>query len=180
MIIKKTCCIIGVKQESVLSSILKENQQDCIFLKKALKKLIIRMIEDYKVTYFISAMRLGAEQLAAEIIIELKTLYPYIKLECVIPYENLAENWSEEQRDRYFNIMSKNDIETLLQYHYSIDCNKVLIKYLMGNSQLLLAVGNVETGKIGKVVKYAKSIGKIVVHINPETMEIIPDIKLKK
>lgn len=179
MIVKKTCCIIGLKQDNILN-ILKENQHDNIFLKNILRKLIVRMIEEYKVTHFISAMRLGVERLAAEIIIELKHLYPNIILEGVIPYENLAENWSEEQRDRYFDIMSKVDIETLLQYHYTKDCNRKLIKYLMRKSQLVLAVGNVETDKIGKTVTYARSIGKIVVHINTETMQIIPDIKLRK
>lgn len=163
-----------------MMAILNKNIYDLANLKEILRKLIIRMIEDYGVTHFINAMRLGAEQLAGEIILDLKDAYQNLTLEGVIPYESIASKWSEEQRDRYFDIMSKIDIETLLQYHYTSDCNIKLIKYMVLKSQMVLAVGDITKGKIGKAVKYARSIGRIVIHINPETMQIIPDIRFEK
>ena len=58
-------------------------------LKAALKKEIIKKIENGTDT-FMSGMALGIDLIAAEAVIELKKIYPHIKLTAVIPFRGLC------------------------------------------------------------------------------------------
>lgn len=70
-------------------------------LKEHVRAIIIDLLDNRYVTHFISGMALGFDMLAAQIIVELKELYPHITLECIIPYESQASKWPESERDTY-------------------------------------------------------------------------------
>ena len=67
-----------------------ENSIQCDELKNKLEELIIELIEKKVVPHFISGVALGVDTYAANIVLNLKTLYPNITLECTIPCENQA------------------------------------------------------------------------------------------
>ena len=80
---KVTACFTGHRPQKLPW---KFNEQDerCIEMKKKLKNEIIKSIES-GYTSFISGMALGFDIICAEIILELKEIYPNIRLICALP-----------------------------------------------------------------------------------------------
>ena len=83
----KTCAFTGHRPKGLGYP---ESDGRCAALKEKLRSLIIRMIEEEGVTHFISGMAQGVDMYAAEIVLDLKQTYPYITLECAIPYARPA------------------------------------------------------------------------------------------
>ena len=55
-----------------------ETDERCLRLKAELRNLIVQMIEQKNVTHFISGMALGIDTYAAEMVLDLKTDFPFI------------------------------------------------------------------------------------------------------
>lgn len=110
----KKCAFTGHRPQSLPFGF-NEADERCIALKQKLRDEIIRQIEENGVTHFITGMAIGVDMFAAEIVLGLKSAYNGITLECAFPCETQAEKWSEALRDRYFDIASKCDKETLLR-----------------------------------------------------------------
>ena len=166
---KKTCCFTGHRPQSLPFGF-NENDARCAALKKALREQIIHLIEKENVTHFISGMAIGIDMYAAEIVLDLKKSYSGITLESAIPCENQAEKWTEEQRDRYFDIAAKCDKETLIQHHYTADCMHKRNRYMVDQADFIIAVWDGRPSGTGKTVQYAQRQGKPVTIINPKTM----------
>ena len=77
------------------------NEADAIYERI---KLALINISREETLWLLSPMNRGIETLAAELAVNLKG---NIKLECVIPAEEQAKDWSEPERDRYFSIIQK-------------------------------------------------------------------------
>ena len=146
--------------------------QRCIALKKVLRNEIINLIENEGVTHFISGMAIGVDMYAAEIVLGLKASYPGITLESAIPCEGQAAKWSEALRDRYFDIASKCDKETLIQTHYSPDCMDKRNRYMVDHADVLIAVWDGSPSGTGKTVRYAHQQGKSVTVIDPVSLDV--------
>lgn len=140
------------------------------WLKFTLREQIINLIENEGATHFISGMAIGVDMYAAEIVLGLKASYPGITLESAIPCESQAAKWSEALRDRYFDIASKCDKETLIQAHYSPDCMDKRNRYMVDHADVLIAVWDGSPSGTGKTVRYAHQQGKSVITINPRTL----------
>lgn len=165
----KTCCFTGHRPQKLGYG---ENSIQCDELKNRLEELIIELIEKGGVTHFVSGVALGVDTYAAKIVLNLKTRYPDITLECAIPCENQAEKWNERDRDVYYDLISKCDKETLLQQKYSSDCMKKRNEYMVDNSDYVIAVWNGKPSGTGNTVKYAMKNNKKVLLINPQTLEV--------
>ena len=162
----KTVCFTGHRPQSLAFGF-DEDDERCIKLKGAIRSKIIRLIEECYASYFISGMAIGIDIFAAEIVLELKSQYPQIKLECAIPCENQSIKWNERIRDRYFSIIEKSDLETMLQTQYTTDCMQKRNEYMVDKSDIILAIWNGKGSGTGSTVKYAKAQGKEVIVINP-------------
>ena len=165
----KTCCFTGHRPQKLGYG---ENSIQCDELKNRLEELIIELIEKEGVTHFISGVALGVDTYAAKIVLNLKTRYPDITLECAIPCENQAEKWNERDRDVYYDLISKCDKETLLQQKYSSDCMQKRNEYMVDSSDYVIAVWNGKPSGTGNTVKSAKKKNKVVLLVNPKTLEI--------
>ena len=165
-----TCCFTGHRPQSLPFRL---NEQDvrCVKLRALLLKLMTKLIKKDLVTHFISGMALGIDQICAELVLELKEQHPNITLECAIPCEEQAVNWTEPQRDRYFGIIECCDKETMLQHHYDEDCMMKRNCYMVDASQVILAVWNGKPSGTGNTVRYAQEQGKTVIVIDPQTLE---------
>ncbi len=137
---EKVCCFTGHRPKGLRFGY-NEADERCKRLVERLKAEIVKLIEEYGVTHFISGMATGADMYAAELVLKLKEKYPQIALECAIPCENQAENWSEPLRDRYFGIIERSDIETLLQTRYTPDCMKKETNIWLKNRIMCLPCG---------------------------------------
>ena len=167
----KTCAFTGHRPQNLPFGFNEEDER-CIDLKKTLREQIINLIENEGVTHFISGMAIGVDMYAAEIVLGLKASYPGITLESAIPCESQAAKWSEALRDRYFDIASKCDKETLIQTHYPPDCMDKRNRYMVDQADVLIAVWDGSPSGTGKTVRYAHQQGKSVTVIDPVSLDV--------
>lgn len=168
----KKCAFTGHRPQSLPFGF-NEDDDHCIALKRKLRDEIVRLIEEHEVSYFITGMALGVDMYAAEIVLGLKaSQYPAILLESAIPFEEQPSKWTEEQRDRYYDIASKCDKETLIQKRYSPDCFDRRNRYMVDYADYLIAVWNGKPSGTGKTVRYAQRQGKPVITIDPYTLDM--------
>ena len=175
----KTCCFISNYSQDLQFEFEEINQYYKV-LKVKFKRLITFLIEDLSVTNFISGMDLGLEQYAAEIVLDFKKIYPKIVLEGVLPFETQALKWTEFQRNGYYSIMKRCDKETLMQYHYTLDCMWKRDRYMINKSKFVIIAYNGDTSRIDKLILYARSIGKVVFIIDLATLDITPNLRIFK
>ena len=161
---KETACFTGHRPQSI-SYLWDESSIQSVKLREEMKSTVIELIKNHNVIHFISGMAIGVDMIAAEIVLELKEDYPQITLECAIPCETQANKWTEKYRDRYFSIIERSDKETLLQTHYTADCMHKRNKYMVDNSDYVIAVWNGSPSGTGKTVLYAKENNKEIIQI---------------
>ncbi|TGE37165.1 DUF1273 family protein [Desulfosporosinus fructosivorans] len=172
--IRTACCFAEPHTPSIPIGF-DEKNADCLRLKQVLKEQAVYLIEAVGVTHFISGVDLGVGQFVAEIVLDLKRDYPETTLECVIPYEDQAANWTIAQRDRYFSIVERSDKETLLQRHCSKDCIRKKKEYMVKQSNYVLVVWSGKPGGAGKILSIARTLGKILILISTNTFEVRTD-----
>ena len=166
-----TCAFTGHRPQSLLFGF-DESDKRCTSLKSVMRDQIVALIENEGVTHFITGMALGVDMYAAEIVLDLKSKYPHITLESAIPCETQVIKWSVASRERYYNIAAKCDKETMLQRKYTPDCMEKRNKYMVDNSNYILAVWNGSRGGTGSTVKYARSKGKLIIIIDPVSLTV--------
>ena len=163
--IEQTCCFTGHRSHKLPWG---ENKCDSRYLKTKLelKKTIIRAIRRGYTT-FVSGMATGADMMCAELALELKHMFPNIKLMCVMPCKNQDKLWSETQKSRYKSILTLADGVVCLQGRYTKRCMEERNKYMVDNSTLIIAVFDGTEGGTKNTIEYAKQKGKEIISIEP-------------
>lgn len=85
---------------------------------------------------------------------------------------NASREMERGAQDRYFDIASKCDKETLLQQRYTPDCMHKRNRYMVDQADYIIAVWNGKPSGTGKTVQYAQQQGKPVRVINPITLVV--------
>ncbi len=163
---KKVCSFIGHRPQIGLCRARERNHR-CELLKEKLKAEIERQITENGVSHFISGMGLGVDTFAAEIVIDLKRVYPHITLEAAIPCEEQAVMWKEKERMRYFTLVEQCDKETLVSRRATLDCIYKRNQYMVDASDVVIAVWDGVSSGIDKILMYAKEKSKTIVTIMP-------------
>lgn len=154
----KKCCFTGNRAYK-LPWKKKESDERCHILKLKLRAEIISLIEQ-GFDYFISGMAQGIDTYCAEIVLDLKNIYPNIILECAVPCKEQTEKWEPEDKIRYKDILSQADKVIYLFEKYNKFCNQLRNKYMVNNSHFILAVWNGEkSGGTWNTIQYAKRLG---------------------
>lgn len=96
---EKTVCFTGHREIP---------SQEFDELSRRLERILIQLIEDGNM-YFGTGGALGFDTLAAQTVLKLKMVYPCIKLILVLPCQNQAEFWKQEDRTVYENIIANSD-----------------------------------------------------------------------
>lgn len=149
-----------------------EEDKECVFIKKQLERIIDRAIE-LGYNLFICGMALGVDTWAAEIIIEKKKSNPNIKLECAIPCEKQFNNWPYKAQERYFDIINKADIKTMVSNEtYKPELMIKRDQYMVDKSSLVIGVWNKKVSGTGHTIKYASDKGKLVIYYDLTTKSI--------
>lgn len=167
----KKCCFTGHRPQS-LPFRFDEQDERCVRLKSLLRKEIERQITESGVTAFISGMAIGVDMYAAEIVLELKAVYPELTLEAAVPCASQADKWSAAMQKRYRDILRRCDKTTLIQRDYDNDCMHKRNRYMVDSSDTVIAVWNGRPSGTGKTVRYAVNQGKTVTVIDPVTFSI--------
>lgn len=151
----KTCCFTG-HRPTKFSFKYDETSPACKDIKNQLKAEILNMINNRQVSHFITGMALGVDTWAAEIILNLKKLYPGITITAAVPCPEQSHRWGAENKERYKNILQLCDSVEILSEKWTPYCMMVRNRYMVDNSDFVIAVWNGSvSGGTGKTVEYA-------------------------
>lgn len=136
----ETVCFTGHRSQKLPWGY-NESDERCIKMRETAKEKIEFAISNgYK--NFISGMALGFDMISAELVLELKKTYPHIKLICALPCKNQYKKWSDEQKQRYKNILKQADIIRYVSEEYTVTCMLERNDYMLNNSSLVIALYN--------------------------------------
>lgn len=152
----RRCCFTGHRPEKLCSS-----EQ---YIKKELEVSIRQAICDGFVT-FISGMARGVDIWAAEIVLKLKTEGCPIHLICAIPFRGFENNWENEWKIRYRDILANADLIRCISPSYHRRCFQDRNEWMCNRASRLIAVYNGTSGGTRNTINYALSIGIEVVKI---------------
>lgn len=161
-----TCCISGHRPNG-LPWKYDEKDEFCRKIKNILREKFENAITMGYV-YFICGMALGIDLISGELIVELKNKYKNIKLECAIPCINQNKYWTDEYTIRYNNVLNNADKITLVSNKQYFDgCMQLRNKYMVDNSNLLIAVFNNKPSGTKSTIEYAihKQINLEIIYI---------------
>lgn len=145
-----------------------EEKESCILFKNVMFAIIEKAILN-GYTYFISGMALGIDMICAEIVLKLKKKYKNVVLECAIPCLNQEKQWPLSEQERYKKILHKADIvHYVSKEEYSNSCMNDRNKYMVEQSDVVIAVWNGKPSGTGNTIRFAKENGCKVRIINPE------------
>ncbi len=163
MRVEETCCFTGHRPEKLPW---RTNEKDprCLAVKARLAEELERAYGLGK-RHFICGMARGADLYFCEAALDLRQRLEGVTVEAALPCEEQAARWSEEERNRYFSLVSRCDVETMVQRHYSRDCMLRRDRYMVDRSSLLLAVYNGTLGGTMYTIGYAVKRGLEVVTI---------------
>ena len=125
---------------------------------QALTQKIVHAITELGITHFISGMALGVDLDFAKIVLSLRdNVYHTITLECDVPCPNQTLKWSSADKLKYESILKRADKINIIEERHSPDCMLKRNRYMVDNSQLVIAVFNgIEHGGTWYTIKYAR------------------------
>ena len=153
--INQTCCFTGHRK-------IPSDQLESVT--QRLRDAVIASIKDGYL-YFGAGGALGFDTLAAKIVLELRTIYPEIKLILVLPCLDQAEKWNEEDKEEYERIKSLADKVVYTSGNYFNGCMQRRNRHLIDNSSLCICYLTERIGGTAYTVNYAKDKGCMVVNL---------------
>ncbi|WP_462412503.1 SLOG family protein [Neobacillus sp. Marseille-QA0830] len=88
--------------------IFKKDHPSVIYIKAAIKKALLPLIEEGLEWVLISG-QLGVELWAAEVVFDLQTEYPELKLAVISPFLDQEATWKEDNKEWYESILIQAD-----------------------------------------------------------------------
>lgn len=167
---EKTICFTGHRPEKLNGYNPKDNIQMLYKLKESIVEMINNGYEN-----FITGMAIGVDMWAAKIVLKLKKEYPQINLICAIPCDKHWSKWqynSPESVEQWFSITSKADlVHYVSEDPYTAWCMQVRNKWMVDNSNTVIAVWDGTKGGTGNCVVYAFKKDVKIYQLDPNTLE---------
>lgn len=163
---EKTACFTGHRPQKLPWGF---NEQDtrCIAMKAQLINHIENCIKNGYENFW-CGMALGFDMICEETVIQLKKSYPHIKLMGAIPCRNQDCKWSQKDKLRYRNLLSKLDGERCIYENYNGRiCMLERNKFMVDNSSMIIALFNGEEGGTKGTIQYAKQKNLKTIIIQP-------------
>lgn len=151
----KTVCFSGHRPEK-----LPKGAHELEHLRSNLYEAVETAIADGFDTFIAGGAR-GFDLMCAEVIASRKQIVkptdpPQIRLISAIPYEEQAINWSEIERERYYDMMAKSDEVITLSTHYHSRVFYDRNQYMVDNAARLICYYSGGRSGTGHTVKYAQ------------------------
>lgn len=159
---KKHCTITGLSPQQLPFSLGTPEEKS---LKEQIKREILKAIQD-GYTEFSCGMELGCELWAGEILLGLREEFP-IRIISVLASEQRADDWSDEDRERYFDeVLPQVDEEIYTSRSDSPEAIPYRNQFLAQKVDRLIAVDNgADISDVSDLVDRAKELGKEIVLI---------------
>lgn len=114
---------------------------------------------------FLAGGALGFDTLAADMVIELKSLYPHIQLILVLPCREQTRGWSQNDIDNYERIKLQADEIIYTAENYYRGCMHIRNRCMVDNSSLCICYLTKETGGTAYTVRYADNNGLQLINL---------------
>lgn len=132
-----------------------ERDERCLHLKKTLHDVVESLAES-GVKHFVCGMALGCDLYFAEAVLAVQDEHPEITLEAAIPYRAQAEHWLRSSRERYYDILSRCAVVTVLHEEYSRECLLERNRYMVDKCDILLVCYDEQQGGTLYTLNYAR------------------------
>ncbi len=140
------------------------NPKDVYSIKNKIYLNVIYLIKNGVIYFGVGGAR-GFDTIAAEVILELRKIYPYIKLILVIPCLDQNKYWSKVDNEKYEKIKKQADKVKVLSYRYYKGCMQDRNRHLIDHSSYLICYKRKNTGGTAYTVNYAKTKNIKVIEI---------------
>jgi uncharacterized phage-like protein YoqJ len=112
----KNVTITGYKPHEL--GIFKRDHESVEFIKKAIVKELFPLIED-GLEWVIISGQLGVELWAAEVVFDIQSIFPDLKLAVLTPFFSQEEKWSDVNKEWYESILAQADfVESITHKPY--------------------------------------------------------------
>lgn len=135
-------------------------------LREIVRQKILQKIND-GYDYFISGMAIGCDMFFAQIVLNLRSEFPNIKLECALPCADQANIWPDTQKQEYLDILSACNYVNILTPRYSRACLHMRNRYMVSKSDALIAVWDGTSGGTKNTVVLAQKYHLDIEIIDP-------------
>ena len=122
-------------------------------------------------------------------VLSLKAKHPDLKLACFLPFKGCDENWSPASRSRYSRLLDACDTVCFSSAFAPTESRAIAAAYkrrdyrMVDQAEHLIAVYDQDRSvrtQIGQTVNYARSKGRSIRYIHPDTAEITEESENKK
>lgn len=137
----KVLVLTGYKSHEL--QVFKKNDPAVLYIKKAIQKRIVSLLEEgHELEWIVISGQLGVELWGAEVVLELQSTYPDLKLAVFTPYLSQEEKWSESNKEFYELIMAQADhIDSITKKKYESPLQlRMKNQFLIDKSDGLLVV----------------------------------------
>lgn len=146
----------------------------CVSLQKAICDEIENLITTEGAYRFITGMAQGVDFWCAEAVLDLQKIYPQIKLFAALPCGDQSAKWSKKQQSRWKAILNRCERVHVLREHYTRDCMMARNKFMVNNSDYVLAVySDKRRSGTGATISYAREQGRKISIIDPEIHSLL-------
>lgn len=161
---RKTLAIVGLDPKKLPWGT-DETSPQC---KELLNALTRATKEFYKQNFrrFSTTLSLGAGIWFAEEVMFLPEPHQFY---CYIPYRGQESQWSQEDQERYRNLLAEADRTFVCGTGYSQDINLKNNKKMVDGCDMLIAVWDSETiDDVYSTIRYARTNNKPILQLNPK------------
>ena len=149
----RTCCFTGHRPDKLPWGF-DERDPRCLTLKHSMTREIEGLyLRGFR--HFISGMAQGCDLYFAEAALALREQHRDLTVEGAIPCLTQADRWPEDQRLRRRDILSRCDLETVVQQHYDRFCMHRRDRYMVDRAAAILAVFDGTPGGTQYTLNYA-------------------------
>ena len=148
-----SCCFSGHRPEKLPWG---DNERDdrCLALKAQLRAALQKAYDEgYR--HFICGMARGCDTYFCDEALRLRDRVQDITVEAAIPCLSQSDGWTEEQRQRYRDLLERCNYRTVVQEKYDPGCMHRRNRYMVDHSGFLLAVHDGSTGGTHYTIEYA-------------------------
>lgn len=117
------------------------------------------------ITDFYCGGALGFDTMAAATVLNMKRLYPHVRLILAIPCQGQADRWRPADRILYEKIKERADEAVVLSPVYTPSCMAVRNRYMVDRASVCVAYVQREQGGSASTAAYARRRGCRVINL---------------
>lgn len=151
-----TCCFTGHRPEKL-------NVPEEIAIIQ-LKKMVEDAFADGFTTY-ITGMSRGIDIWGAEMVLELKKEYPYIKLICAVPFDGFENGWEMEWQNKYRRILLLADEVYYICDGFSRRAYQLRNEWMIDHASMVIAGYTGAAGGTRNTLEYANKKTDYIIRI---------------